>query len=246
MKRILCAFLLSILVCGLLLANGLSFSPVQASSPQNGIITQNTTWTKANSPYTLTGRVGIATGVTLTIEPGVIVDLGEFNLEVNGTLIAQGTASEKIAFTCNYRSYVQYNGLILPYGNPSFTAENVIFNYTSIIAEGSYSNASVNINNCRFEGNAGVGVWGSTTISNSYFSGGISTKGTSTISNNLILNGVEVSGSYTLSDNTIDLRRYCFLWIWLEFLVSRQFFQTVNVPAMRKFTMPLTISVAMS
>ena len=43
-----------------------------------------------------------------------------------------------------------------------------------------------------------------------------------------------------------DLRRYCFLWIWLEFLVSRQFFQTVNVPAMRKFTMPLTISVAMS
>jgi hypothetical protein len=46
--------------------------------------------------------------------------------------------------------------------------------------------------------------------------------------------------------NILDLRRYCFLRIPLYFSGFPKFFQTVNVPLMRKFTMPLTISVATS
>lgn len=70
----------------------------QASTPTNGIIAQDSTWTKANSPYTLTGPVGIARGATLTIEPGVTVNIGSFYLGVNGTLNALGTASDQIVF----------------------------------------------------------------------------------------------------------------------------------------------------
>lgn len=36
-------------------------------------VTASTTWTKAGSPYNVTGLVNVEAGVTLTIEPGVTV-----------------------------------------------------------------------------------------------------------------------------------------------------------------------------
>ena len=39
-----------------------------------GIINSNTTWTLANSPYTVTSEVEVDYGVTLTIEPGVVIN----------------------------------------------------------------------------------------------------------------------------------------------------------------------------
>ena len=99
MKRTLGVFLLSILTLGLILVNGAFLGGTQASTTSaNGIIPRDTTWTKANSPYTLTGPVGIVSGATLTIEPGVTVNIGSFYLEVNGTLNALGTASDQIVF----------------------------------------------------------------------------------------------------------------------------------------------------
>lgn len=73
-----------------------------------GGIYANTTWTAANSPYLLTQSLVIFPGKTLTIEPGVIVQVTadqSFNtgnylyMEVRGTLNAIGTSMSPITFT---------------------------------------------------------------------------------------------------------------------------------------------------
>lgn len=67
-----------------------------------GPIVSDTTWTLANSPYVVTSSVQVMTGVTLTIQAGVMV---KFNtgkvLQTDGTLVARGTAGQPITFTSN-------------------------------------------------------------------------------------------------------------------------------------------------
>lgn len=80
-------------------------SVILLSSPQTfadtyvgGIINTDITWTLANSPYTLTNRVQIAYGATLSIEPGVIVNGNNNAIQVWGVLDAVGTKTLKIIF----------------------------------------------------------------------------------------------------------------------------------------------------
>lgn len=65
-----------------------------------GPITESTTWGVGSSPYLVTGDVTVQTGVTLTVEPGVLV---KFNtgtgLYVDGALRAVGTPAHPITFT---------------------------------------------------------------------------------------------------------------------------------------------------
>ena len=65
----------------------------------SGILDSNTTWTKADSPYVVTGNVGIPEDIRLTIEPGVEVRFeGAYEILVNGSVDANGTTSEPIVF----------------------------------------------------------------------------------------------------------------------------------------------------
>src|SRR5690606_26023575 len=72
----------------------------------SGNVTQNTTW-KTGKSYILTGRITVLDGVTLTIEPGVIVK-GQAGTQANATalmvarggkLMAEGTPELPIIFT---------------------------------------------------------------------------------------------------------------------------------------------------
>jgi hypothetical protein len=75
---------------------------VVADTPVSGPITSDATWTLANSPYIVTGNVLVMNGVTLTIEPGVTVKFDSAKaLQIDGTLIARGTSSNKVTFTSN-------------------------------------------------------------------------------------------------------------------------------------------------
>ena len=63
-----------------------------------GIISSNTVWTLANSPYIITSEVQIAHSITLTIDPGVRVIGNNETIRVFGTLNADGTESSRIIF----------------------------------------------------------------------------------------------------------------------------------------------------
>ena len=83
-----------------------------------GEIAADTTWTLAGSPYILTSDVVITTGVTLTVEPGVVVmGQGSIELRVLGHLEAIGTATEPITFTSSSDSGPrQWSGLVFDGG----------------------------------------------------------------------------------------------------------------------------------
>jgi hypothetical protein len=65
-----------------------------------GIISSDTTWAVANSPYKITSTVQIPSGVTLTIEQGVTITMtGTGNMFLLlGTIYAHGTAQAPIIF----------------------------------------------------------------------------------------------------------------------------------------------------
>ena len=61
-----------------------------------GIISSNTTWNFAGSPYNITSTVRIEYGATLSIDPGVVVSNGA--IVVFGQINAIGSSSSEIRF----------------------------------------------------------------------------------------------------------------------------------------------------
>ncbi len=54
----------------------LAHGKIVAQTNVSGIISTNTTWTLAGSPYIMTGGILVSSGVTLTIEAGVTIQIG--------------------------------------------------------------------------------------------------------------------------------------------------------------------------
>ena len=82
-----------------------------AGTSVSGTISQDTTWTATNSPYVVTANLTVNSGVSLTVDPGVEVQLySSASLRVNGSLFAQGTESNGVVFT-KYPSH-SYGGTV--------------------------------------------------------------------------------------------------------------------------------------
>jgi hypothetical protein len=100
-KNFACALLVSVLILSCFGFIGANFFRFAEGSTVSGWINQDTTWSKTNNPYTFTGDVYINSGVTLTIEPGTTVNMGNNCLQVNGTICARGTSTEPIYISGN-------------------------------------------------------------------------------------------------------------------------------------------------
>ena len=73
-----------------------------ADTEVGGNIIEDTTWTKANSPYIVTNTMQVFEGVKLTINPGVTIKFDkDTGLTIGGELNAVGTELEIITFTSN-------------------------------------------------------------------------------------------------------------------------------------------------
>jgi hypothetical protein len=70
-----------------------SFGSAQTGTNVSYIISSDTTWTQTGSPYNFIGNVLVNNGVTLTIGSGTTVNLNNYYLRVNGTLIIQPGAT---------------------------------------------------------------------------------------------------------------------------------------------------------
>ena len=142
MKSLLSAFLIAVMIGGFGLAGTLQLDKAQASTDVTGIIYSDTTWTPANSPYSLTGPVGVASGVTLTIEPGTTINLKDYYIQVNGTLVARGTSTnpinlngETITFTTTSEDYNEQTGSGCIIENAHFSPSTDEYGNTRSISE---------------------------------------------------------------------------------------------------------------
>lgn len=81
-----------------------------------GNITTDTTWTAAGGPWQVSASISVASGATLTIEPGTTVYLsGGATLTVasGGRIMAQGNESSRILFTTVPGSGATWGGIVI-------------------------------------------------------------------------------------------------------------------------------------
>ncbi|UCG68809.1 MAG: right-handed parallel beta-helix repeat-containing protein, partial [Thermoplasmata archaeon] len=72
----------------------------------SGHITSDTTWNASGNPYIVKGDTWVNEGITLTIEPGVVIKFdGYYRLDVEGNLIVIGNETHKITMTSNYLNF---------------------------------------------------------------------------------------------------------------------------------------------
>ncbi|MEK7604659.1 MAG: right-handed parallel beta-helix repeat-containing protein [Patescibacteria group bacterium] len=118
------------IVCVFFLSAGTAFADTLVAES----ISESTTWTKEGSPYLVEGVVSIGAGVTLSIEPEVVVHFAPgSSLKVHGAISAQGTEDAPIALTAPSGSW----SLHLDAGSLSSTFRWVEFEHLSTLRDDS-------------------------------------------------------------------------------------------------------------
>jgi hypothetical protein len=97
---------LAVLLVAVLVVGGLPVPATTASADTGtptyvtGDVTTDTTWSSDDGPYVVTTDVTVASGATLTVEPGTTVQVAEeVTITVQGSLLTAGTAADPVVFT---------------------------------------------------------------------------------------------------------------------------------------------------
>jgi hypothetical protein len=213
---------LILLIGGFALAGTMHLETVQAATEVSGIITSDTTWTKASGPYNLTGNILVESGVILTVEADTTVNFDEYYIRVNGSLIILPGVTLNIKTVVGSGS-IQVNGLLTARGtntNPIHvnggtyyyawiappTYSSIVFSQYSvpwneqtssgcIIENTILSSSNINVNNS-------PKITKNTFINNA---GVTVSSGSPEISKNTMNGRIDINGgSPTISNNTIE------------------------------------------
>jgi len=144
----------------------------------SGTLTVNTTWTSAGNPYYVVGNVGVPQGITLTIQPGVIINFNTpYQIIVKeGMLVANGDSANPIAFN----------------GNESGSAM-ILFQKTNLNSSAiSYINLTGPKNGIQLSTNANDNNSGTLTVNN-----------LTDINSRIITNGLSSSAMLVFNNSTI-------------------------------------------
>jgi parallel beta-helix repeat protein len=210
-QRVLSLALIMIIVLGSAFFCVAQFAEGQTTGTQvSGILSSDTTWTKAGSPYNLTGNVLVSSGVTLTIQAGTVVNYYGYYIQVNGTLQACGDSSNPITFNGGQIFFTQSSVNWTESTGTGCIIENAILNSASSNPLPIYTvntlniDSSVKISNNTINASFGDAIYitggapnitGNTISSSGHGIYGYS--GTPTITNNIISNnswGIFISG----------------------------------------------------
>ena len=141
----------------------------------SGGIYANSTWSLANSPYVMTGNIVVFPGVSLTIEPGVVVRVREngvsgtpFYIETRGLINMVGTSDAPITFRADTATTTvgAWQGFLVK----NSQGGNINYNYVNIantISCFSYDSSLpslIQLNQCNFSYNASAVVVGTDLI----------------------------------------------------------------------------------
>ena len=173
-----------------------------------GVIYANTTWGLSGSPYYVIGDVQVPAGITLSIEPGVVIQYtGAYEILVQGTIVANGTDVSLITFT-TFTPGVSSGGTILRFANTNLTNSQLSHikleyaNYAIRVASGSTGTLTVSdveVDNATVQTDGGTST--STLILTQAAITESTVKGSYAHGGPIIIQGSTVSDSQIKSDN---------------------------------------------
>ena len=148
-----------------------TFTAVSGSAETRvgGTLQGQNTWTKAGSPYVVTGDLTIGKNSTLKIGPGVTVrfkpniasrgGMNEFDLEiwVKGTLVVEGAAGDSVFFTSDASTprWEDWQGIIVDGPTAKLVAKNAVIEYALQgirCMDGTVNANSVTVRRCMKDG----------------------------------------------------------------------------------------------
>ncbi|MFH1729845.1 MAG: hypothetical protein ABIA04_15640 [Pseudomonadota bacterium] len=175
----------------------------------SGSITLDETWALADSPFVIIGNVGVASGVTLTIEAGVEVLFdGAYTILILGDITAVGTDENPITFTSNTAS-TSSGATMLKYEQTNLSDSSLSYLEMSYAAKAIHVGDETELEQDPTE-NSGTLTIGNTTIDNAEVrTGGYDTAAaivfnTPTISNSTIIGESARSEPITFNNGTIS------------------------------------------